>query len=139
MTIENLISRNEQSSRINDYMLHNFNTKTHCVLTNGLQCRSYSPTTNIGIETSLIQGEISTAITKPAPLDVNNKSSDTNSKKTSNMFLKTSEHKEHKSVKSEQTILDRLNKNIIPYHSTKHIPRNQLFGMNTRSEIKYSK
>jgi hypothetical protein len=138
MTIENLISRNQQSSQINDYVLHQFNLVNHCQLVDGLHCRSFSPTTNIHIETSLLHGEISRAIQQKTVDITEEEPNNTQLQKNGNFFLKSSETKEHKSVKSEQNILDRLDHNLIPYNSVQGIPRNQLFGINTRSIIKYS-
>jgi hypothetical protein len=101
----------------------------------GVYCKSYSSANNIDVESTLIHGEISKAIERPVPKP------STVSNTTPVLFrkaLRSFESKEHKSVKSEQTILDRINHNILPSKFNNIIPRNELFGIDTRNVIKYS-
>ena len=132
MTIENLNSRNGQSLRMNEYMLNSFKPK-QCGLVNGVYCKSYSTNENINIESSLLQGTISKAIER-TPVSYDTKPF---YEYSTNLVL-AEETKEHKSVKSEQVLLDRIQPDILPSSFTNTIPRNELFGINTRSAIKYT-
>jgi len=132
MTIENLNSRTGQSNQISNYMLTTYKPG-NCSLIEGVHCKSYSPHNNIHIESSLIQGEISKAILRK-PVAPKEPITDNKQISVSRMPLVT---KEHKSVKSEQ-ILNRIDSNILPYNSIQNIPRNKLFGIDTRSVIKYA-
>ena len=132
MTIENLNSRTGQSLRMNEYMMNSFKPNK-CTLVDGVYCKSYSPHENINVESALLHGTISKAIER-TPF-----SSDTKPfyDYSTNLLL-AEETKEHKSVKSEQVLLDRIQSNILPSSFTNSIPRNELFGVNTRSVIKYT-
>lgn len=136
MTIENLNSRTHQSTQINNYMLTSHKPVSHS-LTEGVYCRTYRPKKNrIGLESSLIHGEISKAIhRKPKVFDEDNSPDQSFSSKT---FLIPLETKEHKSVNSEQLLINRLNSNIQPANFTNNIAPNSLFGVDTRSVVKYS-
>lgn len=133
MTIENLNSRAGQSAKMQNYMLQSYNPNTPCGVMDGVYCKSYSPATNIDVESALIQGEISKAIERRAPTNFN-----TATTVSARASLAPVEAKEHKSVKSEQTILDRINSEILPSKFNNTIPRNELFGVDTRSVVKYS-
>lgn len=132
MTIENLNSRIGQSNQIENYMFASYSPKP-CPLTDMVYCRTFS-SQDVNTESALIHGEISKAIVRKSPPMVNNSKSARN--KTP--LLSPSETKEHKSVKSEQQILNRIDKNILPSNFTNDIPRNILFGVDTRSVVKYS-
>ena len=136
MTIENLNSRAGQSAKMQNYMLQTHIPNTSCGVMDGVYCKSYSPTTNIAVESSLIQGEISKAIERPVSAKFTGSVS--NNHTAARASLAPVEAKEHKSVKSEQTLLNRINPDILPSRFTNTIPRNELFGMDTRSVIKYS-
>ena len=139
MTIENLNSRAGQSARMQTYMLQSHNPNSPCGVMDGVYCKSYSPATNIDVESTLIQGEISKAIERPVTKKFTGSVSNNNTApKPPRASLSSMEAKEHKSVKSEQTLLDRINPEILPSRFTNTIPRNELFGMDTRSVIKYS-
>lgn len=131
MTIENLNSRTGQSLMMNKYMLNSFKPK-QCALVDGVYCKSYSPHQNIHIESALLQGTISKAIERtPASYDTKPFYD------YSTRLVLAEETKEHKSVKSEQVLLNRIQPSILPSSFTNTIPRNELFGVNTRSAIKY--
>tara|TARA_Y100000389_G_scaffold32461_1_gene27591 strand:- start:9802 stop:10212 length:411 start_codon:yes stop_codon:yes gene_type:complete len=136
MTIENLNSRAGQSAKMQNYMLQTQLPDTSCGVMDGVYCKSYSPATNIDVESALIQGEISKAIERPVPAKFTGSAS--NNHTAARASLAPVEAKEHKSVKSEQTLLNRINPDILPSRFTNTIPRNELFGMDTRSVIKYS-
>lgn len=139
MTIENLNSRAGQSAKMQNYMLQSYNPNSPCGVMDGVYCKSYSPSTNIDIESALIQGEISKAIERHVPTKGMGSASDNHTAVVSaRASLAPVEAKEHKSVKSEQTLLDRINPDILPSGFNNTIPRNELFGIDTRSVIKYS-
>ena len=135
MTIENLNSRTGQSAKMHQYMLSTHSPQRRCDVMDGVFCKSYSPATNIGVESALIQGEISKAVErKPIVSAPVSSAASAVSRKAITSF----ESKEPKSVKSEQVILDRIHRDILPSGFNNIIPRNELFGIDTRSVIKYS-
>ena len=136
MTIENLNSRAGQSARMQSYMFQSYNPKPICGVMDSVYCKSYAPTENINRETALLHGEISKAIERPVP-QYDNRSTTASSSTVVRETLTPFEAKEHKSVKSEQSILNRIDDNIIPGHVNNVVPRNELFGIDTRSVIKY--
>ena len=137
MAIENLNSRAGQSAKMQTYMLRSHNPNSPCGVIDGVYCKSYSPATNIDVESALIQGEISKAIERPVPAKFMG-SNNTTATAAARASLAPVEAKEHKSVKSEQTLLDRINPEILPSKFNNSIPRNELFGVDTRSVVKYS-
>ena len=137
MTIENLNSRAGQSAKMQNYMLQTHIPNTSCGVMDGVYCKSYSPATNIDVESALIQGEISKAIERRVPTNKFTGSA-SNHHTAARASLAPVEAKEHKSVKSEQTLLDRINPDILPSRFTSTVPRNELFGVDTRSVVKYS-
>jgi hypothetical protein len=144
MNSEHIISKEDQSGKMNMYMLYPPINQTQCTSTRiaGLHCKSTNPDTiRINIETNLWKGEQSKAVDNMTRT-VNQQIQPTS---YANMFeymdLQGESTREHKSCKSESMLLSRLT-NYVPHifeNQIQTIPRESLFGEDTRNVSKDSK